>query len=57
MGGTRSTHGDYKCVQNVLVGILEGMRPIGAGVEWIEVAQNRMQWWALANTIINLRVR
>jgi hypothetical protein len=26
------------------------------GVNWILVAQDRGQWWALMNTVINLRV-
>jgi hypothetical protein len=26
------------------------------GVDWIDVAQNRGQWWALVNTVMNLRV-
>jgi len=25
-------------------------------VGWIQLAQNRAQWWALVNTIMNLRV-
>jgi hypothetical protein len=26
------------------------------GVDWIDMAQNRDQWWALVNTVLNLRV-
>jgi hypothetical protein len=26
------------------------------GVEWIDLAQDRDQWWALVNTVMNLRV-
>jgi hypothetical protein len=26
------------------------------GVDWIHLAQNRDNWWALANTVMNLRV-
>jgi hypothetical protein len=26
------------------------------GMDWIDLAQDRDQWWALLNTIINLRV-
>jgi hypothetical protein len=26
------------------------------GVEWIQLAQDRGQWWALVNMVINLRV-
>jgi hypothetical protein len=25
-------------------------------VDWIHLAQDREQWWALVNTVINLRV-
>jgi len=26
------------------------------GMDWIEVAQDRDRWWALLNTVMNLRV-
>jgi hypothetical protein len=26
------------------------------GVNWIHLAQDREQWWALVNTVMNLRV-
>jgi hypothetical protein len=26
------------------------------GVDWIHVAQDREQWWALVNTVVNLQV-
>jgi hypothetical protein len=26
------------------------------GVDWIHLAQDRDQWWALANTVMTLRV-
>jgi hypothetical protein len=26
------------------------------GVNWIQLAQDRVQWWAFVNTVINLRV-
>jgi hypothetical protein len=26
------------------------------GVDWIHLAQGRDKWWALVNTVINLRV-
>jgi hypothetical protein len=29
---------------------------IGDGVDWTDVAQNRDQWRALVNTVMNLRV-
>jgi hypothetical protein len=33
------------------------LRKIGIdGVNWIRLAQNRVQWWAFVNTIMNLRV-
>jgi hypothetical protein len=33
------------------------LREIGwVGVDWIDVAQNRDQWRALMNTVLNLRV-
>jgi hypothetical protein len=31
------------------------VREIGWGVEWIQLAQDRDQWWTL-NTVMNLRV-
>jgi hypothetical protein len=33
------------------------LREIGwGGVDWIDMAQDRDQWWALVNTIMNSRV-
>jgi hypothetical protein len=26
------------------------------GTSWIQLAQNRFQWWAFVNTVMNLRV-
>jgi hypothetical protein len=26
------------------------------GVEWIQLAQNRHQWWAVVSVVVNLRV-
>jgi hypothetical protein len=26
------------------------------GMDWIDLAQDRDQWWALVNTVMNLRV-
>jgi hypothetical protein len=56
----------------ILVGKPEGKRPLGRprrrwvdnikmdlkwdGVDWIELAQDRDQWRALVNTMMNLRV-
>jgi hypothetical protein len=34
-----------------------GLREIGWGsVDWIQLAQDRDRWWALVNTVMNLRV-
>jgi hypothetical protein len=36
--------------------IIVALREIGwDGVDWIELAQDRDQWRALANTVMNLR--
>jgi hypothetical protein len=37
--------------------IIMYLRKIGLrGVDWIHLAQDRDQWWALMNTVKNLRV-
>jgi hypothetical protein len=37
--------------------IKKGIREIGwGGVDWIDLAQDRDQWRALVNTVMNLRV-
>jgi hypothetical protein len=55
----------------ILVGKVEGRRPLGRprrrwlgnirvgwdGMDWIDLAQNRDQWRALVNTVMNLRVQ
>jgi hypothetical protein len=54
-------------VYKVLVGQPEGKRPLGrprmdsgktgwVSVDWIQLAQDRNRWWALVNTVMNLRV-
>jgi hypothetical protein len=58
MGGTCSMHGkDEKCIQH-LAKNPEGKRPQGCeSADWMHLAQdNRDQWWALVNTVMNLRV-
>jgi hypothetical protein len=38
-------------------GIRMDLREIGWGsVDWIQLAQDRDLWWALVNTVMNLRV-
>jgi hypothetical protein len=33
------------------------LREVGwDGMDWIHVAQDRNQWWALVNTVMNLRI-
>jgi hypothetical protein len=67
--------GEGSDVYRVLVGRLEGKRPLGRlrrrwednikidlkvigfdKANWIRLAQDRVQWWAFANTVMNLRV-
>jgi hypothetical protein len=41
----------------IIINIKMDLREIGwGGVDWIDVAQDRDQWRALMNTIMNLRV-
>jgi hypothetical protein len=75
VGWTCGTHGDERGVYRVLVGRLEGKRPLGRsrrrwednikmdlgeigidGANWILLAQDRVQWRAFMNTVMNLRV-
>jgi hypothetical protein len=38
-------------------GIRMDLREIGWGsVDWIQLAQDRDRWWAVVNTVMNLRV-
>jgi hypothetical protein len=37
--------------------IMMDLREIGTdGANWIQLAQDRVQWWAFVNTVMNLRV-
>jgi len=62
--------GEGRGVYKVLVGRPEGNRPLGGprrswednikieidGANWIQLAQDRAQWEASVNTVMNLRV-
>jgi hypothetical protein len=62
--------GEKKNAYRILVGKPEGKRSLGRprrrwvdlreigwyGVNWIDMAQDRDQWRALVNTVLNLRV-
>jgi hypothetical protein len=37
---------------NIKMDLQEG----GWGMDWIELAQDRDRWWAVANAVMNLRV-
>jgi hypothetical protein len=73
MARERGTHGEEKEWTQVLVGKPEGKRPLGrwennskmdlrkmgwGGMYWIDLAQDKNQWWAsaLVNTVMNLRL-
>jgi hypothetical protein len=67
--------GEMRTAYKIVVGILEGIRPLGRSrrrcednikldlegirsedADWIHVSQNRINWRALVNTVMNLRV-
>jgi hypothetical protein len=58
--------GEKRHAYRILVGKPDGRRSLGRprrlreigwdGVDWIDMAQNRDQWRALVNTVLNLRV-
>jgi hypothetical protein len=72
MGGPCSTNGEKRNAYRLLVGKLEGKRPLGRSrrrwmdnirievgwgdVDWIGLAQDRNRWRALVNSVLNLRV-
>jgi hypothetical protein len=52
-------HGQTKCIRSTIIGICygSGIREIGwDGVDWIDLAQDRDQWRALVNTVMNFRI-
>jgi hypothetical protein len=69
--GACSTNGEKRNAYRILVGkplgresrrwvdkIKMDLRGIGwDGVDWIDMAKDRDQWWAFVNTVLNLRVR
>jgi hypothetical protein len=71
MGRACSTHGEKINAYMILVGKPEGKRPLEiprrrwedniremgwGGMDWIDLAQDRDQWRALVNTVMNLQV-
>jgi hypothetical protein len=65
VGGTCGTHGrGERCLQGFEWearrwedNIKLNLRMIGIdGVNWIQLAQDRVQWWAFVNTVMNLQV-
>jgi transposase len=72
MGRACSTNGAKRNAYRIFVGKPEGKRPLGKprrrwadnikielgwdGTDWIDLPQDRGQWRALLNTVMNLRV-
>jgi hypothetical protein len=70
MGGTYSILGEMRNASKILFDMPEGRKPLrrprcrylkeigweGEGVGWIHLVQNRDQWQALVNTVMNRQV-
>jgi hypothetical protein len=70
MSGACSTNGEKRNAYRISVGKPEGKRRLGwednirmdlreigwGGMDWIDLAEDRDQWRALVNTVMNLRV-
>jgi hypothetical protein len=58
MGRACSTNGVKRNAYRILVdNIKMDIREIGwGGMDWIDLAQNKDQWRALVNTVMNIRV-
>jgi hypothetical protein len=33
------------------------LQEVGWGMDWTELAQDRVRWWALVNVVMNIRVQ
>jgi hypothetical protein len=70
-GGHVARFGERRGICRVLVGKLEGKKPLGTtrrnikmdlqevgcgSMDWIELAQDKDRWRALVNAVMNLRV-